>query len=434
MKISILCTLFLVLLLPTFTHALALNLDYPKFGPFDLNTNQNLSEIIAYAYYFIVGIAGLAAFVMLVWGGVQWLASGAVPSQAAEARDKVRNAIAGLLLVLASFLVIQIINPELTILSGKPYPPIDCDKVQGKCQPLQSHSAGGSVSFRFPQGDTREGIFLCKQEQCGCEGGVCAQGTDPSTADYLYINPAVVGIATGPGGPPQPGRTTLGSWNDEVRAVAIRGEYGVLLADGTDYTQTVTCFDGGDPSKGGRLDDFMRKSSGELWGFNGAQSVKVLEGGKCQSPGITLDSETDFWVDGNRVNTVFLFRNENQGKCDGSPECGGLKIRYMVPLKYTFPGWFIKPVPSPVHSIYVSQGPYAALLWKNDNPRSSGEPYMCFRGPDDDLKKYAWDQNNPSNGIEDEISVVEATGGSPADLEAICPIQKHGKVLLWGAP
>jgi len=126
----------MVLLLPTFTYALALNLDYPKFGPFDLNTNQNLSEIIAYAYYFIVGIAGLAAFVMLVWGGVQWLASGAVPSQAAEARDKVRNAILGLLLVLASFLIIQIINPELTILSGKPYPPIECSTLGNACNRL----------------------------------------------------------------------------------------------------------------------------------------------------------------------------------------------------------------------------------------------------------------------------------------------------------
>ena len=50
-----------------------LNLNYPNFGPFNPETNQSLGAIIGYLYYFIVGIAGLAAFVMLVWGGVQWL-------------------------------------------------------------------------------------------------------------------------------------------------------------------------------------------------------------------------------------------------------------------------------------------------------------------------------------------------------------------------
>lgn len=97
--------------------ALDLNLDYPKFGSLDLNDNQNLVQVVAYVYYFIVGISGLAAFVMLVWGGIQWLTSGAIPSQAGEARDRIKNAILGLLLVLASFLIIQIINPGLTIIS-----------------------------------------------------------------------------------------------------------------------------------------------------------------------------------------------------------------------------------------------------------------------------------------------------------------------------
>jgi len=94
-----------------------LNLQYPKFGPFDLNADQDLVQVVGYLYYFIVGISGLAAFVMLVWGGVQWLTSGAIPSQAGEARDRIKGAILGLLLVLASFLIIQIINPGLTILS-----------------------------------------------------------------------------------------------------------------------------------------------------------------------------------------------------------------------------------------------------------------------------------------------------------------------------
>jgi len=108
----------LVVAAPVFAFAqINLNLDYPTFAGIDLNTNQNLNQIVAWLYYFIIGIAGLAAFVMIVWGGIQWLTSGAIPSQASEARDKLRAAILGLLLVLASFLIIQVINPQLTLLN-----------------------------------------------------------------------------------------------------------------------------------------------------------------------------------------------------------------------------------------------------------------------------------------------------------------------------
>ena len=108
----------LAVAVPIFAAAqINLNLDYPTFAGIDLNTNQNLNTVVAWLYYFIVGIAGLAAFVMIVWGGIQWLTSGAIPSQASEARDKLRSAILGLLLILASFLIIQVINPQLTLLN-----------------------------------------------------------------------------------------------------------------------------------------------------------------------------------------------------------------------------------------------------------------------------------------------------------------------------
>lgn len=140
-RIFLLCVAAIGVTLPYLVAAqpvptIALNLDYPKFGPFDLNVNQSLPEMIGFFYYFIVGISGLAAFVMLVYGGVQWLTSGAIPSQASEARDKVRNAIIGLLLVLASFLIIQVINPELTVIGGKPLiDPCSDSAKKAKCTP-----------------------------------------------------------------------------------------------------------------------------------------------------------------------------------------------------------------------------------------------------------------------------------------------------------
>lgn len=110
----------MLLLLPLSAFASKLNLTYPKFGGFDINDpkQQSLPGIVAWLYVFIVGISGLAAFVMIVWGGVQWMTSQGNPTAIGDAKDKIKMALLGLLLVLASFLILQIINPELTLLKN----------------------------------------------------------------------------------------------------------------------------------------------------------------------------------------------------------------------------------------------------------------------------------------------------------------------------
>ena len=104
---------------PTGSGPVCLNLQYPSFpsfGNLDLNDQQDLNQVVAWFYYFIVGIAGLAAFVMLVWGGFQYLSSAGNPAAIGDAKDKIKSALLGLLIILASFLILQVINPELTIL------------------------------------------------------------------------------------------------------------------------------------------------------------------------------------------------------------------------------------------------------------------------------------------------------------------------------
>lgn len=109
--------LLLLLMTPTATGAISLNLDYPTLpGGLDINDRQGLTDIIAWLYVFLVGISGLAAFIMIVWGGVQWMSSQGNPTATSDAKDRIKMALLGLLLVLASFLILQIINPELTLL------------------------------------------------------------------------------------------------------------------------------------------------------------------------------------------------------------------------------------------------------------------------------------------------------------------------------
>ncbi|MBI2577612.1 MAG: hypothetical protein HYV77_02075 [Candidatus Wildermuthbacteria bacterium] len=96
------------------SDSLCLNLQYPSFGGYDLNTDQELTKFIAWLYYFMIGIGGLLAFLMLTWGGVQYLSSAGNPGQIGDAKDKIQKAIFGLLLLLSSVLIIQLFNPDLT--------------------------------------------------------------------------------------------------------------------------------------------------------------------------------------------------------------------------------------------------------------------------------------------------------------------------------
>ena len=123
---KILALIFLIsfLVLPNISLAVdcngsdnRLNLCYPSFQNFSLTLDMPLNEIVAWFYYFIIGVAGLAAFVMLVTGGVKYLTSAGNPSAIGDAKDRIKSALLGLLIILMSWLILQVINPDLTVLN-----------------------------------------------------------------------------------------------------------------------------------------------------------------------------------------------------------------------------------------------------------------------------------------------------------------------------
>ena len=94
----------------------ALELTYPEISGLRIELGMDLNKLIAWFYYFIVGISGLAAFLMLVWGGFTWLTSAGSPTKILDAKDKITSAVLGLVIILSSYLILKVINPELTTL------------------------------------------------------------------------------------------------------------------------------------------------------------------------------------------------------------------------------------------------------------------------------------------------------------------------------
>ena len=96
---------------------LALELDYPSFGGYEVSLDMDLNQLVAWFYYLIVATVGLSAFIMLIWGGFEWLTSAGDTGKLGNAKDRMSSAILGLLIVLGSWLILQVINPDLLILN-----------------------------------------------------------------------------------------------------------------------------------------------------------------------------------------------------------------------------------------------------------------------------------------------------------------------------
>jgi len=113
---SILLIAFILLPALSLASQHGLELNYPKFGGIEINRTTNINELVAWLYYAIIGIAGLAAFLMIVSGGFQYLTSTGNPTVISEGKERIISAILGLILIFASYMILQVINPDLLIL------------------------------------------------------------------------------------------------------------------------------------------------------------------------------------------------------------------------------------------------------------------------------------------------------------------------------
>lgn len=106
--------LFLLLFVSGST-AFALEIDWPLSpGGTVLNDDSDVGDMIQYFYEWAIALGGLATFVSLVFGGFKYLSSMGRPEAMKEAKDQITSAFAGLVLLLSAWLILNVINPDLT--------------------------------------------------------------------------------------------------------------------------------------------------------------------------------------------------------------------------------------------------------------------------------------------------------------------------------
>lgn len=75
-----------------------------------------IANYIEGLYRFMVGIAGILAAIMIIWAGITWLTAAGNPEKIGGAKKRLASAAMGLILVLGSYVILYVINPDLVFL------------------------------------------------------------------------------------------------------------------------------------------------------------------------------------------------------------------------------------------------------------------------------------------------------------------------------
>jgi hypothetical protein len=110
--------LFIGILFFSVSH-LVLALEVPLPG---LGNNPTIADYLSYVFKFLIGAAAGLSLISFTVGAAGLIMSGDSAESASNAKDRMKNAIIGLILTMASFLIIQTINPSLKTIDLTPLP------------------------------------------------------------------------------------------------------------------------------------------------------------------------------------------------------------------------------------------------------------------------------------------------------------------------
>ncbi|MCX6747433.1 MAG: thrombospondin type 3 repeat-containing protein [Candidatus Nomurabacteria bacterium] len=185
-------------------------------GPYDTTGACPLGRYLSILFNLFLGIAAVLAMIMIFVGGIEYMGSELISSKE-SGMSKVKNAIAGLLLALASYLILNEINPKLLniCLGDIPNANITIDPVSpnsinpkegtpgniARCTPLTSGPCAPENLSVF--GDKAEDMSkICNVESGGNADAVSGTdvGTDVTAFSFglFQINLLANGVYVGP--------------------------------------------------------------------------------------------------------------------------------------------------------------------------------------------------------------------------------------------
>ena len=159
----------------------ALEIDYPKIPGADrpqdfvndpsVTPEDILSLYTNYIFNLTIWAVGIIALGALIYGGTRYLTSTGKPEAMVSAKEQIIGAFFGLLLLLGSYLVLSILNPELIVLKIPELEPIEPAEEIPEISPLPTKEIRTSINTEIPFGTIIDsGVFagaIISCDECG---------------------------------------------------------------------------------------------------------------------------------------------------------------------------------------------------------------------------------------------------------------------------
>lgn len=93
----------------------SINLNLPGTSQFSTVSGWTPSALVKAGINLVLVLAGLVAFLFLLWGGLQWILAGGDKEGTEKARKRITAALIGLVIVFAAYAIIQLISAFLGV-------------------------------------------------------------------------------------------------------------------------------------------------------------------------------------------------------------------------------------------------------------------------------------------------------------------------------
>lgn len=133
--------------------------DYPSF--LNIRADMTFIQLASAVFNFVLLVAGLAAFVMIVLGGSRYLTSAGDPSKMDDAKSQIFSAILGLVVIFASWMILNTINPELVALRNPDFTVSPTEPGFGEIRVPGTCSTGQSYPVEIYTGESYTGDRKC---------------------------------------------------------------------------------------------------------------------------------------------------------------------------------------------------------------------------------------------------------------------------------
>ncbi|MCX6760793.1 MAG: hypothetical protein NTZ84_01625 [Candidatus Nealsonbacteria bacterium] len=113
-----------LLLFICFSFVFALEIEYPQMGGQQVASSTSFPQYAVYLFNFSIIMSGIIAFGVLVFSGIKILTSPDQPDTIQDARTKIIGAFLGIVILLASYLILTTMNPQFIMFGLKDIKPV----------------------------------------------------------------------------------------------------------------------------------------------------------------------------------------------------------------------------------------------------------------------------------------------------------------------